>query len=65
MNDPKSALSYDEILQSQDVSYWLKDAIKAAMQRDPVDALNDAELLVKVLRRRVGKLLSNVASVSG
>lgn len=38
-------------------SYWLKDAIRAAMNRDILDALNDAETLVAVLRTRCNEIL--------
>jgi hypothetical protein len=31
-------------------SDWLKAALCSALERDPVDALNDAEILVKTLR---------------
>ncbi len=57
MNEPISALSCDDILQRQGVSYWLKDALRTAMRRDPVDAANDAELLAEVLRRRADAIL--------
>tara|TARA_R110000868_G_scaffold57972_5_gene178857 strand:+ start:1421 stop:1630 length:210 start_codon:yes stop_codon:yes gene_type:complete len=30
------------------VSYWLRDAATKLYQRDPIDALRDAELLVKL-----------------
>ncbi len=33
-------------------SQWMKDAMSAALDRDPVDALNDAGLLAIVLRHR-------------
>ena len=39
-----------ELLARPCASYWLKDAIKSAFNRDKVDALNDAELLVKLLK---------------
>lgn len=31
-------------------SYWLKNAIQSAIARDPVDAINDAELLLEILK---------------
>jgi hypothetical protein len=33
-------------------SYWLRKALAEAMQRDPVDAANDAALLSLALARR-------------
>lgn len=34
-----------QILSDPSASYWLKDALRAALARDIVDALNDAEAL--------------------
>jgi len=39
-----------ELLSAPDVSYWFKNALRSALQRDPVDAVKDAELLAEVLR---------------
>jgi hypothetical protein len=36
-------------------SYWLKAAVIASNQRDPVDALNDAEALVQVCKQRLAE----------
>lgn len=38
-----------QILADPTASYWLKDALRSAMARDPVDAANDAEFLSAVL----------------
>lgn len=32
------------------MSYWLRDALRAAVARDPVDAVDDAELLLVLLQ---------------
>lgn len=34
-----------QILSDPSASYWLKDAVRAMLDRDIVDALNDAEAL--------------------
>ncbi|AUQ56926.1 hypothetical protein PhaeoP66_04605 (plasmid) [Phaeobacter inhibens] len=39
-------------------STWLRDAKTALMQRDPVDALNDAEALVSFAQKRLDALFS-------
>lgn len=39
-----------QITTDPSASYWLKDSLKAALQRDPVDALNDAEALALALK---------------
>jgi hypothetical protein len=42
----------EELLEDPATSFWLKTAIRALMDRDPVDALNDSELLRQVMHRR-------------
>lgn len=37
-------------------SFWLKQAIRAALDRDPVDALQDAIALTRVLSGRLDDL---------
>lgn len=39
----------DEVLRNPAISYWLKDALLAALERDPVQAANDAQLLFDIL----------------
>ncbi|MDD2609357.1 MAG: hypothetical protein PHX60_06620 [Giesbergeria sp.] len=41
----------EDILKSGDTSRWLKNALSQALERDPVDALNDAEFLLGVLEK--------------
>ena len=45
-----------EVLQSPCVHFYLKDAIKEFMAHDPVDALNDAELLCLLMRERLARI---------
>lgn len=33
-------------------STWLKDSLRSALKRDPVDAANDSELLATILAKR-------------
>lgn len=40
------------ILREPGTSSWMKVALTTALERDPVDAVNDAELLAIVLRHR-------------
>jgi hypothetical protein len=37
-------------------SFWLHEQLRRTKERDPVDALNDAETLVSVLKNRLKKL---------
>lgn len=50
----------DEIqktLANKSTSVWLKQALESALERDPVDAANDAEVLTELLARRCDQLL--------
>lgn len=40
------------LLDNPCTTFWLRDALLAALQRDPVDSLNDAELLQTILKER-------------
>jgi hypothetical protein len=42
-------------------TYWLRDAIKSVLARDPVDALRDAETLASLLRERLADLTAHAA----
>lgn len=41
------------VLASPGTSFWLKQAIRDNLNRDPVDAINDAEVLVAVLQNHL------------
>lgn len=45
----------DEILNDPSASHWLQNALRQALDRDPVDAANDAEILAAVLAARAGE----------
>ncbi|WP_290573509.1 hypothetical protein [Idiomarina sp.] len=45
------------LINDPSTSYWLKEQFEKTAERDPVDALNDAESLVSALRARL-KLLA-------
>ena len=40
----------DRIILDPTTSYWLQDALVVLRQRDPVDAVNDAEMLADIMR---------------
>ena len=42
----------EEVLRDPAASLWLRNALRAALVRDPVDAANDAEILARLLDRR-------------
>jgi hypothetical protein len=49
--------SCEDILSDPCASFWIKSALRCALDRDPVDALNDAELLVRVLQENIASRL--------
>lgn len=50
----------EDILRDPAASFWLKDVLRSALSRDPVDAANDAELLARLLEERCRSILSRV-----
>ena len=51
---------YKAILVDVSASSWVKDALRSALERDPGDALNDAETLVKALRENLDDMQCRV-----
>jgi hypothetical protein len=51
-------LEVEQVLSDPASSFWLKDALCSALARDPVDAVNDAEVLFRLLDERCDKILS-------
>lgn len=49
-------MNSQEILNDPAASFWLKSAINACLNRDAVDALTDAEVLVEVLKDHLNKI---------
>jgi hypothetical protein len=47
----------EEILSDPSASYWLQNALRSALSRDPVDAANDADILARLLDRRCRQIL--------
>ena len=47
----------EDLLKDPSTSFWLRNALIAALSRDPVDAANDAEVLARVLDRRCRLIL--------
>lgn len=41
-----------EVLADPACSYWLRDRIRESLERDPLDALRDAETLLAILEAR-------------
>jgi hypothetical protein len=54
MNNGERSLSpcpsaIERVLSDPAASFWLKEALRSALTRDPVDAANDAEILFSLL----------------
>lgn len=54
-----------QILSGPATSQWLKNALTTALDRDPVDAVNDAELLAMVLGHRADQINTTAKSALG
>ncbi|AIW22497.1 hypothetical protein F0267_28295 [Vibrio coralliilyticus] len=52
MSHPNNPLE-GRVLADPACSFWIKKQLEATKQRDPIDALNDAELLVAILKQRL------------
>jgi hypothetical protein len=53
MNAPIAEGGIDAMMADSSVSTWLKTALRDALERDPVDALNDALALAGILEDRL------------
>lgn len=53
LRQAEEIMEVKEVLEDPAASYWLKAALRGAIERDPVDAANDAEFLAKLLRERM------------
>jgi hypothetical protein len=54
---PTPDIEGEEILDDPAASDWLKGALRTALERDPVDALNDALVLAGALEARLRVVL--------
>ena len=57
MNDVISDPAVEEVMSDESASKWLKEALRTALERDPVDALNDALALAAALEGRLRSVL--------
>jgi hypothetical protein len=57
MNVPAVDPTIEEVMADQSASEWLKTALRAALERDPVDALNDTLALAEILEDRLRSVL--------
>jgi hypothetical protein len=57
VNVPFAEVGIDAMMADSSVSIWLKTALRDALERDPVDALNDALALAGILEERLRSAL--------
>ena len=57
MNDVISEPSVEGVMSDESASDWLRAALRTALERDPVDALNDALALAAALEGRLRNVL--------
>ena len=57
MNDVISEPSVEGVMSDESASDWLRGALRTALERDPVDALNDALALAAALEGRLRSVL--------
>jgi hypothetical protein len=57
MNATSALPNSHAILSDPETSEWLKSALKSAVARDPIDALNDALVLAATLEERLRREL--------
>lgn len=48
----------EDVIASPATSFWLLASLQTAVLRDPVDAVNDAELLLQLLQKRLDDLVT-------
>ena len=53
---PFSVRTCEEMLLNPNASEWLREALRTALMRDPVEAANDAETLRVLLLRRAAEV---------
>ena len=54
-----------EIMNGYAATFWLKRTLASALERDPVDALADAEALARALRENLDDVQRAAAEVVG
>jgi hypothetical protein len=64
-NAVKEGMTLKELLANPSVSQWLKDALMTAYDRDPVDAIRDAQSLLKLLGERYTQIVTRSLGTVG
>lgn len=56
-NESQVDREISRVLSAPDVRTWVKAALQAALEKDPIDAAQDAALLSHLPSRRAGQIL--------
>jgi hypothetical protein len=51
-------MNLKDIVADPSISHWLKDALRTAYDRDPVEAIHDARWLLKMLGERYAQVVN-------
>jgi hypothetical protein len=54
----QNIMNLKDIVADPSISHWLKDAIRTAYDRDPVEAIHDARWLLKMLGERYAQVVN-------
>lgn len=54
---PAKLPTIEEVLADPSASFWFRNALLAALSRDPVDAANEADVLARLLDKRCREIL--------
>ncbi len=54
---PPELPTIEEVLSDPAASFWLLEALRSALSRDPVDVANDSDVLARLLDRRCRQIL--------
>jgi hypothetical protein len=64
-NAVKEGMTLKELLANPSVSQWLKDVLMTAYDRDPVDAIRDAQSMLKLLGERYTQIVTRSSGAFG
>ena len=59
--EPTIVPSIETLLADPSTSRWLRNGLRAALDRDPVDVANDAEILARVLALQASVAVTDVS----
>lgn len=64
MSNQPPEISIAAVLNDRSASHWLKNAVKSSLERDPLDALQDAQLLAALMDIRLMSIEQSAAGAN-